>query len=193
MKKISILITFTIYLVLSSNVWAKPDAPDCIFVTTYTKIIEFKTLDLHIIDKECTNDIYDHGYYEGQRQEAYFVNKDTNKIIEIGDDGSRLNHHYIELTKTPKDFPYISINTIDYAVSNVWNKVHVFKDDNKKVKIISSIKDPFTKNYEIVGFYKGKNNKFYIDRFSETFLSRILDYCNACRKYNIETIKSFFL
>ena len=190
MKKLAILITFTIFIVLSSNVWSKPDAKDCVFVNTYTKIIEFKTIDLHIIDKECTSDIGDRGFHERQRQEAYFVIKDSNKIIEIGNDGSRLNHHYIELTITPKDSPYISINTIDYSVSRVWNQVHIFKDDNKKVKIINKIKDPFTnEKNEIIGFYKDKNNKFYIDYFSESFLSRIFNDCNACKRYKIKTLK----
>ena len=107
-------------------------------------------------------------------QEAYFVtqnpnNELLNSVIEIGKKDTRLSEDYIEILKTPSDFPYLVIQATSYSVSNVWIRLHIFSlsPELKKVAIID---EPITKyqannrngsEMDVTGFYKSDNGDFY--------------------------------
>ena len=133
-------------------------------------------------------------------QEAYFVtqnphNELLNSVIEIGKKDTRLSEDYIEILKTPSDFPYLVIQATSYSVSNVWIRLHIFSL-SPELKKIAIIDKPITKyqannrngsEMDVTGFYKSDNGDFYI----ETLVLRAFQghKCMACREYNVKTLK----
>ena len=188
-----LVIVFTSFFIYS-NTWA---GPDWIYLPIDVKITKYENINLHIVEQECIN--YPKDYFHNI-QEAYFVtqnpdNELLNTIIEIGKDESRLSGDYIQILKTPLDFPYLVIQATSYSVSNVWIRLHIFSLSPQLAKV-ATIDDPITQyqsNYRngsemyVDGFYKSDNGDFYI----ETLVLRAFQghKCMACRKYNIETLK----
>jgi alcohol dehydrogenase class IV len=79
-------------------------------------------------------------------QEAYFVtqnpnNELLNSVIEIGKKDTRLSEDYIEILKTPSDFPYLVIQATSYSVSNVWIRLHIFSLSPELKKIAILVRD----------------------------------------------------
>ena len=192
--KNNILLIFFTSLIFSFNAWA---GPDCIYVPINIEVTKYKNINLHIVEQECIN--YPKNYFHNM-QEAYFVtqnpnNELLNSVIEIGKKDTRLSEDYIEILKTPSDFPYLVIQATSYSVSNVWIRLHIFSlsPELKKVAIID---EPITKyqannrngsEMDVTGFYKSDNEDFYI----ETLVLRAFQghKCMACREYNVKTLK----
>ena len=193
MKKLFVLAIF-IFCFVFSNAWA---GPDCIYVPIDIKVTKLENVNLHVVEQECINYPKD---YIPNYLEAYFVtqssnNKSSNKVMEIGDDDKRLREDYIDILKTPPEFPYLVIDAGSYSVSRVWNTLHIFTL-SPEVKKIDTIDDPITayqannregSEYQAIGFYKSKSDDFYIERFSVRAFQG--HKCNACEKYNVETLK----
>ena len=192
--KNNILLIFFTSLIFSFNAMA---GPDCIYVPIDIEVTKYENINLHIVEQECIN--YPKNYFHNM-QEAYFVtqnpnNELLNSVIEIGKKDTRLSEEYIEILKTPSDFPYLVIQATSYSVSNVWIRLHIFSlsPELKKVAIID---EPITKyqannrngsEMDVTGFYKSDNEDFYI----ETLVLRAFQghKCMACREYNVKTLK----
>ena len=192
--KNNILLIFFTSLIFSFNAMA---GPDCIYVPINIEVTKYENINLHIVEQECIN--YPKNYFHNM-QEAYFVtqnpnNELLNSVIEIGKKDTRLSEDYIEILKTPSDFPYLVIQATSYSVSNVWIRLHIFSlsPELKKVAIID---EPITKyqannrngsEMDVTGFYKSDNEDFYI----ETLVLRAFQghKCMACREYNVKTLK----
>ena len=192
--KNNILLIFFTSLIFSFNAMA---GPDCIYVPIDIEVTKYENINLHIVEQECIN--YPKNYFHNM-QEAYFVtqnpnNELLNSVIEIGKKDTRLSEDYIEILKTPSDFPYLVIQATSYSVSNVWIRLHIFSlsPELKKVAIID---EPITKyqannrngsEMDVTGFYKSDNEDFYI----ETLVLRAFQghKCMACREYNVKTLK----
>ena len=106
--KNNILLIFFTSLIFSFNAMA---GPDCIYVPIDIEVTKYENINLHIVEQECIN--YPKNYFHNM-QEAYFVtqnpnNELLNSVIEIGKKDTRLSEDYIEILKTPSDFPYLVI------------------------------------------------------------------------------------
>ena len=192
--KNNILLIFFTSLIFSFNAWA---GPDCIYVPIDIQVTKYENVNLHIVEQECIN--YPKDYIHNV-QEAYFVTQHLNKelsntVIEIRQDDTRLSEDYINILKTPADFPYLVIQATSYSVSNVWIRLHIFSL-SPEVKKIATIDDPITRyqsnnrngsEMDVVGFYKSDNGDFYI----ETLVLRAFQghKCMACKEYNVKTLK----
>jgi hypothetical protein len=192
--KNNILLIFFTSLIFSFNAMA---GPDCIYVPIDIEVTKYDNINLHIVEQECIN--YPKNYFHNM-QEAYFVtqnpnNELLNSVIEIGKKDTRLSEDYIEILKTPSDFPYLVIQATSYSVSNVWIRLHIFSL-SPELKKIAIIDEPITKyqannrngsEMDVTGFYKSDNEDFYI----ETLVLRAFQghKCMACREYNIKTLK----
>ena len=139
--KNNILLIFFTSLIFSFNAWA---GPDCIYVPINIEVTKYENINLHIVEQECIN--YPKNYFHNM-QEAYFVtqnpnNELLNSVIEIGKKDTRLSEDYIEILKTPSDFPYLVIQATSYSVSNVWIRLHIFSlsPELKKIAIIDKPK-----------------------------------------------------
>ena len=192
--KNNILLIFFTSLIFSFNAWA---GPDCIYVPIDIEVTKYDNINLHIVEQECIN--YPKNYFHNM-QEAYFVtqnpnNELLNRVLEIGEKDTRLSEDYIEILKTPSDFPYLVIQATSYSVSNVWIRLHIFSL-SPELKKIAIIDKPITKyqannrngsEMDVTGFYKSDNGDFYI----ETLVLRAFQghKCMACREYNVKTLK----
>ena len=111
MKKYFILASFISCLIISPA-WA---GPDCIYVPIDIKIIKLQNTELHILEQECIN--YPEGFIPNHL-EAYFVTQNSNdassnSIVEIDDDGTRIQGDHIDVLETPIGFPFLVIQGLN--------------------------------------------------------------------------------
>jgi len=189
-----ILISLVIFFAICSKSWA---GPDCIYVPIDIKIIKLQNTELHILEQECIN--YPEGFIPNHL-EAYFVTQNSNdaslnSIVEIDDDGTRIQGDHIDVLETPIGFPFLVIQDTSLSVSGIWNLLHIFTQA-PELKKIATIDDPVNayqannregEEDKIIGFYKSQNGDFYIEKLYIPDSEAIK--CNACQIPNVETLK----
>ena len=196
MKKYFILASFISCLIISPA----RAGPDCIYVPIDIKIIKLQNTELHILEQECINN-----YLEGfmNHLEAYFVTRNiddasSNRIIEIGskfdhqnEEPTRIREDYINILKTPPEFPFIVVQGTSYnnTILHLFTKAPELKKITKIEEPVSAYQAYNRRGDidEIIGFYKSQNGDFYIEKLYIPDSEAIK--CNACQIPNVETLK----
>ena len=126
------------------------------------------------------------------------IEKDTQRYLQIFLTVNPKNEYYsdeVDFVETPDDFPYIIVLSSSQGSSNHPHIYNIYSKKNKNIKI-GKVKQPINKyqanNREgseatVVGIYKNKNGDYFIDKITSEGTE--IASCNACQKYNVETLQ----
>ena len=100
----------------------------------------------------------------------------------------------VKQIKMPDDFPYIVVQVYRQGTSDFILRYILYSKKNRNIKIgeVEPINKYQAQNgagseREAEGFYQDKQGNYYIDRLTDKGTK--LASCNACQKYNVETLK----
>jgi len=176
-------ILLTLLLLLPTLLFA---GPACDWAAVKTSNTTSDNYTFRITDYLCTTD-----YYKGENiiEQGIEVLDSSNRVIEKQD-----GYDKVEVVNTPTNFPYQVILTSLYGGSNISHTYHIYST-TPTLKKIGEVDRPVNQwqankrngsEKEVVGFYE-RDGVFLIDRM--TIEGTEVGKCNACQKWNVETLK----
>ena len=185
---------FILLSLLSINSFA---GPSCDWKPIKTDTTKSNNHSFQVVTLDCNID-----YYKDENitaQEAVIRDGNNNIVVDHigswnwGDDS--LNYaDEVSIVNTPTGFPYQVILSSVYGSSNISHTYHIYSTTPilKKIGEVDRPVNQYQANKgngsekEVVGFYE-RNGVFLIDRM--TTEGTEAGKCNACQKWNVETLK----